>query len=101
MPQPGAALRSAPGYIVAGLSGRQNSDDHANDPPVPITSHCQSTGGLQAASGTRRNKTNRNLNVRFDGFCTAHPVPTGLSDRWKIGTIHGKPAFLKAAENTA
>jgi len=54
--KPGAALRSAPGYIVAGPSGRQITVDHANGFPVPITSHVQSTGGLQAASGTRRNK---------------------------------------------
>jgi len=50
----GAALRSAPGYLVAGLSGRQFYVDHVNDFPVPITSNDQSTGGLQAASGTRR-----------------------------------------------
>jgi|GEM_PF-6607851 len=52
--QPGAALRSAPGCLVAGLSGRQISADHFNGFPLPFTSHGQSTGGLQAASGTQR-----------------------------------------------
>jgi len=53
---------------VAGLSGRQISVDHANGFPVPITSHSQSTGGLQAASGTRRNKNRPSFQYRFSSI---------------------------------